>query len=345
MRELEKKIQALGTEIDQDGRIRTSYNIAGTTTGRLSSSFSEFGTGTNLQNIEEGLRSIFIADPGYKLAYIDAEQGESRIVGAIEVNLFGDSTYLDACEGGDLHTNVAKLVWPRDVPWTGEPKTDRKLAERAYYRHYDRRFMCKKIGHGTNYGGKPKTLADQAKVDVKLIEDFQPKYFSAFPAHQRWHASVRHRLNKDGYIINLTGRKRYFFGRRDDDATLREAIAYDPQGSLADLLNLGMLQVWRARSCQILMQVHDALLIQYPERSESEVLQKVLRQIQHPIMLSGGREFKLPYGVATGWNWGKYDSESNVDGLKTWAGEDGRKRGKKTSILDRKIRRVYRQPW
>jgi len=60
--DLQKKIDILKTEIDKDGRIRTSYNIAGTNTGRLSSSFSEFGTGTNLQNIEESLRSMFVAD-------------------------------------------------------------------------------------------------------------------------------------------------------------------------------------------------------------------------------------------------------------------------------------------
>jgi DNA polymerase I-like protein with 3'-5' exonuclease and polymerase domains len=95
MRDLGKKVAMLQTEIDADGRIRTAYNIGGTTTGRLSSSFSEFGTGTNLQNIEESLRSVFIADRGYKLGYFDAEQGESRAVGGIEWNLFGDGRYLD----------------------------------------------------------------------------------------------------------------------------------------------------------------------------------------------------------------------------------------------------------
>src|SRR6516225_4652352 len=215
LRDLGKKISVLKTEIDPDGRMRTSYNIGGTTTGRLSSSFSEFGTGTNLQNIEEALRSIFIADPGMKMGYADAEQGESRCVGAIEYNLFRDGTYLDACEEGDLHTNVAKLVWP-SLPWRDDMGLDRKLAEEPYYRHYDRRFMCKKIGHGSNYGGKPRTLGNQSKVDVGLIEDFQPKYFAAFPAHKRWHADVDQRLRADGYLVNLTGRKRYFFGRRND---------------------------------------------------------------------------------------------------------------------------------
>ena len=129
MRDLGKKISMLKTEIDPDGRMRTSYNIAGTTTGRLSSSFSEFGTGTNLQNIEESLRSVFVADPEHKLAYLDAEQGESRVVGAIEWNLFHDGRYLDSCEGGDLHTAVARLIWPTDVAWTGDNELDRRLAE------------------------------------------------------------------------------------------------------------------------------------------------------------------------------------------------------------------------
>ena len=78
---LGKKLSVLRTEIDDDGRIRTSYNIAGTSTGRFSSSLSEFGTGGNLQNVEESLRSIFIADPGYKFAKFDAKSGESYCVG------------------------------------------------------------------------------------------------------------------------------------------------------------------------------------------------------------------------------------------------------------------------
>jgi DNA polymerase-1 len=339
MRDVGKKISMLSTEIDADHRMRTSYNIGGTTTGRLSSSFSEFGTGTNLQNIEESLRSVFVADPGHKLAYFDAEQGESRVVGAIEGNLFGDWRYLNACEGGDLHTNVAQLVWP-DLPWTSDPGANRKRAEQPYYRHYDRRFMCKKIGHGSNYGGKPRTLGNQAHVEQDLIEDFQPKYFAAFPAHQRWHAHVEGQIRRSGYLISLTGRKRCFWGRRDDPAVLREAIAFDPQGSLADILNRGMLKVWEANQCQLLMQIHDAILFQYPQEAEDEIIPLVLDQLRYPIQLEGRREFTIPYEVKTGWNWGKYHGTSNPDGLKAWAGGDKRRRTPYIGILDRPIRRV-----
>jgi DNA polymerase I len=337
MRDLGKKISMLKTDIDPDGRMRTSYNIGGTTTGRLSSSFSEFGTGTNLQNIEESLRSIFIADPGMKLGYFDAEQGESRVVGAIEGNLFGDWRYLDACEGGDLHTNVAKLVWPK-LDWVGDPYRDRKLAEQPYYRHYDRRFMCKKIGHGTNYGGRPRTLANQAKVEIDLVEEFQPKYFAAFPAKLRWHEHVRRELLERGHLISLTGRKRWFFGRRTDDSTLREAIAYDPQGSLADIVNQGMLNVWRARDCQLLMQIHDAIVIQYPEKLEDEIIPKVQKQLEYPIKLRNGRKLIIPYGAKCGWNWSVYDKDKNPDGLKSYKTGDERKRQPKVSLLDRILR-------
>ena len=342
MRDLQKKISMLRTDVDPDGRIRTSLNIAGTSTGRLSSSFSEFGTGTNLQNIEEALRSVFVADPGYKLAYIDTKQGESYCVGAIEWDLFQDGTYLDACEDGDLHTNVAKLCWP-SLGWKNIPSIDKGIAERPFYRHYSYRFMCKKIGHGTNYGGQPRTISDQTKLNQQIIEQFQPKYFKAFPAHTRWHEWVRHQLWTEGNLTTLTGRLRWFFGRRNDDAVIREAIAYSPQGSLADIVNSGMLQVWRANNCHLLLQIHDAILIQYPEDKEDEVIPRVQKQMEFPIELNHGRELLIPTDCKTGWNWGAYDEETNPDGLKSYEPGDKRKRQAPTPILDRVIQRPRRK--
>lgn len=341
MNDLGKRIGTLKTEIDPDGRIRTSYNIAGTETGRFSSSFSEFGTGTNMQNIEDLLRSIFVADDGMKMAYLDAKQGESRVVGAIEWNLFKDGKYLDSCEAGDLHTNVAKLCWP-SLEWTGNQQIDHEIAERPYYRHYSRRFMCKKIGHGTNYGGKPRTLSHQAQVEIGVIEDFQPKYFLAFPAHLRWHAYVEQTLRSTGILISLTGRRRHFFGRRDSDETLREAIAFDPQGSLADIVNRGMLNVWHANSCQLLLQNHDAIIIQYPEAREDEIIPKIKAKLSYPVQLKHDRILEMPYDCKTGFNWGEYNEKTNPDGLKAYKPGDKRKRSEKVNILDRVVHRAYK---
>jgi len=336
MRDIAKRIQVLKQDLDDDNRIRTSYNIAGTTTGRFSSSFSEFGTGGNLQNVEEFLRQIFIADPGMKLANFDAEQGESRCVGATEWNVFRSGTYLDACESGDLHTYVARLCWP-DLPWSGNMGEDRELAEQPYYRHYSYRFMCKKLGHGSNYGGKPDTLATQTKTNVKLIRDFQPKYFKAFPAHQHWHSWVEEQIRAHQRLTNLTGRQRIFFGRSDDPKTIRDAIAYDPQGSLSDIVKMGMLKVWRANICELLMENHDSILVQYPQEKEDEIIPKILKLLRHPVELRYGRTLNIPYGCKTGWNWGEYSKE-NPDGLKGYKPGDKRTRTPEVHILDRRIR-------
>jgi len=340
MRELAKKISVLKTEIDPDGRMRTSYNIAGTDTGRFSSSFSEFGTGGNLQNVEESLRSIFIADPGYKFAKCDAKSGESFVVGAIEWNKFNDPRYLEACESGDPHTAVARICWPQ-LPWTGELKKDKGIAETPYYRHYTHRFMCKKLGHGSNYGGKPVTLAAQSKLPVEVVTAFQPKYFQAFPAHLQWQASVADTLARTGHLISLTGRKRWFFGRRQDPDTLRAAIAYDPQGSLADIVNTALLNIWRKNYVIISMHDHDALTFMYPEEQEDEIIPQLMQDLVVRIPLANGRELAIPYDCKTGWNKGDYDASTNPEGLRDYHGTDTRKRAKEVSILDRLVRKQY----
>ena len=112
------------------------------------------------------------------------------------------------------------------------------------------------------------------------------------------------------------------------------------QSSLADYLDRGMLNVWRRRCCQVLMQIHDAILVQYPEQREEQAIELVREQLEFSIPLSGSRMFRIPYGVKTGWNWGVY-SESNPDGLKTYHHSDHRRRQAPTNLLDRHFYRTY----
>lgn len=322
IRDLSKKIGVLRSEIDPDGRIRTNYNIAGTNTGRFSSSFTDFGTGTNLQNIEKRLRRIFVADRGMKFAQLDAEQGDSRCVGAIEWNLFRDGTYLDACESGDLHTAVSRMAWP-NLEWTGNLSSDRDVAEQPFYRQHSFRHMAKVLGHGTNYLGTPGTMAEHTHIDAKIIKDFQSRYFKGFPSHLRWHIVKSEELRRNGVLTSLLGRRRYFLGRLNEDETVREAIAFDPQGSCSDILNNGMLSIWRANVVQLLMQIHDAILVQYPEEQEDELIPKLKELIRFPVVLNHDRVLEIPYEVKTGWNWSDW-SKDNPDGLKKFNGTDSR---------------------
>lgn len=342
--ELGDKISVLRTDIDPDGRIRTSYNIAGTSTGRFSSSLSEFGTGGNLQNVEASLRSIFIADPGYKFAKFDAKSGESFIVGAIEWNLFRDARFLDACQSGDVHTSVARGCWP-NLPWTGDRGSDKEIAEGKFYRHLSYRDACKRIGHGSNYLGGAPQISAETRVPINIVTDFQTLYFETYPAHRLWHKSVEDALKSTASLTTLTGRKRHFWRRRHDPKTLKEAVAYDPQGSLADIVNQGMLQTWQTHPYPYLMfQDHDATTWMYKEADEHWVVPLIAESLSVSLDLADGRVLTIPYDCEVGWNKGKYDAEKNPDGLRGYTGSDDRRRSPKVNILDRIIRRGDGKP-
>ena len=323
LRDIGKKISVLETKVDADGRLRTSYNIAGTTTGRFSSSFNDFGTGGNLQNVEERLRRIFISDPGMKFANIDLEQADSRNIGALCWNVLRDPRYLDACESGDLHTSVARMSNPT-MGWTGDLRGDRRIAELPYYRHHSLRHVCKVLGHGTNYLGSAYEMSKHTKIDQDLIKDFQVTYFQTFPSIPKLHEWVQTQLFEQGHLVTPFGRKRWFFGRRDERDTLKQAVAHMGQSMTADEMNYAMLALWRLHIVQFLLQGHDSILIQYPEEKENEIIPKVLAAMRVPLELEGGRTFVVPVECQVGWNWSKATND-NPNGLKKWPDE---RRGK-----------------
>lgn len=351
MRDCIKSLGVLRTGVDDDGRLRTSYNICGTETYRWSSSGNCWGTGTNLQNITGDLRSIFEADPGWKLAYVDLEQAESRVV----AYLSGDEEYIQACESGDLHTTVCRLVWRNDLPWTGDVARDKKLADGSrFYRTYTYRDLAKRGGHGTNYYGKPATIARHLHITQKIAEEFQHAYFEAFPGIRRWHREVAQELQLTGKLATPMGRVRHFFGRLRDDATLRKAIAFVPQSTIGDVLNEGLRKVYERfdlgighaadpNRIQMLGQVHDAFIFQYREDDEREIIPLVLEQMTVPVTIRG-RTMVIPSEAQVGWNWDKVekDKQGNVIGnpsglVKFPRGGDTRQRTQ-TLLLDRRFR-------
>lgn len=328
LRGLGKSLGFLETNIDPDGRMRTQFNIAGTNTGRFASSVTDFGTGTNLQNVTSSLRSIFVADPGMMFCNIDLEQADSRNVGALCWEALPDwpernaSAYLDACESGDLHTFVSKIAYP-ELPWGEAP--DREIAERLAYKHYDYRYLSKKCGHGSNYLATAATVAKHARITRRVAEEFQSKYFQAFPCIPAWHETIFRELETVGFLQTPLGRRRFFFGRPKEGATRREAVAYTPQSMTADEINQGILRLWRGDKVQLLVQVHDSILFQFPEHLRDEIVPWALEEIKTKLVLRKGREFVVPVDAETGWNWGKV-SDDNPDGLKKWKGGDERKR-------------------
>lgn len=332
IRDLAKQLQVFETEIDDDSRFRTSYNVAGTTTGRPSSSENAFGTGGNAQNIAPGLRFVFVSDPGYKLVNIDLEQVEARDVGFICGCLFDDWTFLDACESGDLHTNNSRLIWP-ELGWTSDPKQNRKIADGQFYREFSYRDMAKRGGHLSNYVGTAFTASRHLKVPQAIMEDFQARYcrgrpanpkkglpeiVPAYPSISRYWQWVATELQTVQQLTNLFGRRRHFFGRPNDDATLREAVAFLPQSTTADRMNLGLWRVWKYMpQVQLLAQTYDSITFQVKESQLDDAVAEALERIQIPLESSSGRKYVVPGSAAVGWNWG-YVSDANPNGLVKW---------------------------
>jgi DNA polymerase-1 len=302
LRDTTKKLSVLRTAVDSTGRFRCSYNPAGTNTGRWSSSKSVFGFGSNAQNITEELREAFIPDPGYAICYLDLEQAESRAVAYLSQDL----DYIQACESGDLHTSVARMVWP-ELPWNGDggPK-DRAVADAPFYRHFTYRYMAKRGGHATNYRISRFSLARALKLEPRFIEDFQERYFDQFKGIPRWHGEVQRQLQSEALLVTPMGRARLFFDRLTDDSTLRKAIAYVPQSTIGDLLNLGLLRVWRnldtrRQVLQVLGQVHDAVILQVL-RDQLYLIAEAAKLMTIPVPIHG-RTMIVPVEAKYGENW------------------------------------------
>lgn len=316
-RDAAKQLEVFETEIDYDNRFRTSYNIAGTETGRPSSSENAFGTGGNAQNIAPALRFVFVADPGYKLCVIDLEQVEARDVGFFCGCLFDDWRFLDACEGGDLHTANSRLIWP-DRPWTGDIKKDKELAGEVFYRDFSYRDMAKRGGHLSNYYGTAWTAARSLKVPLGIMEDFQARYIRggftpqgvpiepAYACIARWWQWTAEQLQTTHSLTTPFGRKRHFFGRPGDDTTLREAIAFLPQSTTADRMNLGLWRTWRGEPrAELLAQTYDSITFQFREDHDADdIIGRVLELLRVELVSPGGRSYVVPGEAKVGWNWG-----------------------------------------
>ncbi len=297
------------------GRFHTSFNFA-TETGRWSSSKGVFGDGSNAQNLDPRFRRILIADPGQIFVYVDLSSAESVCV----AYLADDLAYIKATTESDIHTYVAQLCNP-ELPWPSDPAEALIFAETTKLDNVDLRSLAKKGGHGSNYLGQPPTIAQHLKISTPVAEDFQISYFGAFPGIPRWHSEVIEALSR-AYpaiptLMTPFGRERQFFGRPDDPATHREAVANLPQSMTADSLNLGLLRVWqrlKSHGVQLLAQVHDAVLAQVPITKAAQLVPAIVETLQVEVPVRG-RVMKIRADAEVGYNWGKHHPESNPAGM------------------------------
>jgi len=259
-------------------RVHTSYALAATTTGRLSSSEP------NLQNIpirtEDGrkIRRAFIAERGMKLVSADYSQIELRLLAEIA----GIEQLRKAFRDGlDIHAMTASEMF--GVPIEGMPGEVRRRA--------------KAINFGIIYGISAFGLANQLGIAREEASAYIKKYFERFPGIRDYMDETRDFCRANGYVLTLFGRKCHYPDIKNSNPSIRAfneraAINARLQGSAADIIRRAMIRMGPALaeaglSARMLMQVHDELVFEAPEdevEKTMEVAQSVMEQAPEPAL-------------------------------------------------------------
>ncbi len=244
------------------GRVHTSFSLASTTTGRLSSS------DPNLQNIpirtEEGrkIRAAFIAEPGNLLISADYSQIELRLLAHIGDIPLLKKAFLD---GLDIHAMTASEMF--GVPIAGMPTETRRRA--------------KAINFGIIYGISAFGLANQLLIPQEEAGAYIKTYFERFPGIRAYMDATRALVREQGFVTTLFGRKVNIPIIRSKSAAERQfaeraAINAPIQGAAADVMRRAMVRMPAALKAaglkaRMLLQVHDELVFEAPAAEADEV--------------------------------------------------------------------------
>lgn len=282
---------------DSDGRMRTNYKIAGTKSGRLSSSETIFGTGLNIQNVPAGIaRRLFIADEGCSFIQGDLSQAEARVVAYVA----NDERLIRVFEeGGDIHRKNAAIIFQKSA----EEVTN------------EERQLAKKIVHASNYGMGPRTFKDTCWQELGLeisqtkAQEYLNMYFAQFIGVQRWHIEIQSQIKKNRTLTTPYGRKRMFFGYLGDDL-FREAYSYIPQATVSDHLNKSLIELHQlfgrstSLGATIATQVHDSLMVQCPDSKIETILDLMKQYMDTPVPATrNSASFRIPVDFKIGKNW------------------------------------------
>ncbi len=244
-------------------RVHTSYALAATTTGRLSSSEP------NLQNIpvrtEDGrkIRRAFIADAGHKLVSADYSQIELRLLAEIaEIEQLRKAFR----EGLDIHAMTASEMF--GVPVKNMPGEVRRRA--------------KAINFGIIYGISAFGLANQLGIEREEAGAYIRKYFERFPGIRDFIEETKKAAKKDGYVTTLFGRKCHYPDIGASNASIRAfneraAVNARLQGTAADIIRRAMIRMdatlaQKKLSARMLLQVHDELVFEAPDGEVEKTL-------------------------------------------------------------------------
>jgi len=297
-------------EVENDGRVRTSYTFI--STFRLSSSESLFGGGGNLQNIptrtEEGkhIRRLFIPDEGFVFLASDLSQAEARVVAWLS----GDSRLIELFEEGlDVHWENGKIIFslPKDLVYEANEEIFSSLVSEAHPMKFFRQ-LAKTIVHATNYKMGPRMLQtilirEEVFFPEALCRQLLYTYRQNNPFLEKWHGEVMEQIRATRTLTTPLGRKREFRGRLNDNL-FRSAIAFNPQSTVGEILELAIEDIHEDLDyIEPLMNVHDEVVSQLEEENILRGIIDIRKRMERPLEIRG-RVLTIPCDFKVGINWG-----------------------------------------
>lgn len=283
-------IDALPKLVDDNSRLHTTFNLTIAQTGRLSS------TDPNLQNIPvrtelgKKIRTAFVAGKGNMLVSADYSQFELRLA----AYLSGDRELIGQFnEGVDVHTITAAQIY------------DRELEDVSKNMRRD----AKVVNFGVMYGLSPHGLTVATGMTYEQAKHFIEKYFEVRPKLLKYIESVKEQARNKGFVETLFGRRRptpdvHSSNFAVREAAMRAAVNMPFQGTAADIMKMAMIGVDQKlvkTNCSMLLQIHDSILIECPEK-EADSTAKLLKDTMENVMKL---PVKLTVDTAIGENWGE----------------------------------------
>ena len=287
--------ESLTQEINTEtSRIHTSYSMASTSTGRLSS------TNPNLQNIpirtEEGkkIRNAFISEKGYKLVSLDYSQIELRLLAHIgKVNELKKAFDLNL----DIHKETASQIFNKPID-----KIDNNLRRKA-----------KTINYGIIYGISAFGLSKQLNITRSDADFFLKEYFKKYKGILDYIDETTNFCKKNGFVKTIFGRKCFIAGINTKNPNfrnfaIRAAINAPIQGSAADIIKKAMIKIYKFFNknkvkSKLILQVHDELLFEMPESEITYLTKEITNIMEKAILPDVILNVPLVVDVGKGDNW------------------------------------------
>lgn len=300
-------------QLDRDGRLRTGFNIHGTTSGRLSSSGR-----LNMQQLPRdnpAVKGSIKASPGHKIVSMDLQTGEVYYAAALSK----DKGLIEVFRsGGDFHSTIAKKVFKLECD-VSQVKALYPLLRQA----------AKAITFSLLYGSGPQNIADTVNKEAKslgidynfCVEDAREAmqdYFKTFPRLKEWIAENHKFIEKNGYIYSSFGRKRRLANVFSTDKgikahAVRSGFNFLIQSVSSDCNLLGAIDMWKhikstGMKARIFALVHDSILAEVPDNEVEHYTEKLKEFVQQDRGVSIlGQPIGCDYDIGEDYSFTKFE--------------------------------------